>query len=236
MLGIRMIGAVSQRLGHQLPLTIFLERPTVQGMAQAIDQDLAALEFTPLVSMQTAGDHSPLFCVPGTGGSVLYLTDLARGFGKVGRPFYGLQAKGLDGNATPLDKIEEIAALNIATIRTVQPYGPYHLCGHSFGCWVALEMARQLVLAGEQVARLIVLDAGTPSGRDLSAMSGWDDSKWLVTVADTISHMYDKPLFLPMESIANLPWNDQISALADQLVAQQIIDSQNNVELVRGSV
>jgi thioesterase domain-containing protein/acyl carrier protein len=236
MLGIRMIGAVSQRLGHQLPLTIFLERPTVQGMAQAIDQDLAALEFTPLVSMQTAGDHSPLFCVPGTGGSVLYLTDLARGFGKLGRPFYGLQARGLDGHATPLDKIEDIAALNLTTIKTVQPQGPYYLCGHSFGCWVALEMARQLVLAGDQVARLIILDAGPPSGRDLSAMSGWDDNKWLMTVADTISHMYDKPLFLPMESIANLDWNDQISALADQLVSQKIIDSQNNVELVRGIV
>jgi len=236
MLGIRMIGAVSQRLGHLLPLTIFLERPTIQSMAQAIDQDLSALKFTPLVSMQTAGDHPPLFCVPGTGGSVLYLTDLARGFGKVGRPFYGLQAKGLDGNATPLDKIEDIAALNITTIKTVQPRGPYYLCGHSFGCWVALEMARQLVLAGDQVARLIILDAGTPSGRDLSAMSGWDNSKWLVTVADTISHMYDKPLFLPMESIANLHWNEQISALADQLVSQQIIDSPNNVELVRGIV
>ena len=236
MLGIRMIGAVSQRLGHQLPLTIFLERPTIQSMAQSIDQDLSAFKFTPLVSMQTAGDHSPLFCVPGTGGSVLYLTNLARGFGKVGRPFYGLQAKGLDGNATPLDKIEDIAALNISTIKTVQPQGPYYLCGHSFGCWVALEMARQLVLAGDQVARLIVLDAGTPSGRDLSAMSGWDNSKWLMTVAETISHMYEKPLYLPMESIANLDWNDQISALADQLVSQKIIDSQNNVELVRGII
>jgi hypothetical protein len=80
------------------------------------------------------------------------------------------------------------------------------------------------------------LDAGTPSGRDLSSMSGWDDNKWLMTVADTISHMYDKPLFLPMESIANLDWNDQISALADQLVLQKIIDSKNNVELVRGIV
>lgn len=236
MLGIRMIGAVSQRLGHLLPLTIFLERPTIQSMAQAIDQDLSALKFTPLVSMQTSGVHPPFFCIPGTGGSVLYLTDLARGFGKLGRPFYGLQAKGLDGNATPLDNIEDIAALNIATIKTVQPHGPYYLGGHSFGCWVALEMARQLVLAGEHVARLIILDAGTPSGRDLSDMSGWDDSKWLITVADTISHMYDKPLFLPMESISNLPWNDQIRALAEQLVHQKIIDSHNNVELVRGIV
>ena len=236
MLGIRMIGAVSQQLGHLLPLTIFLERPTIQSMAQAIDQDLSALKFTPLVSMQTSGEYPPFFCVPGTGGSVLYLTDLARGFGKLGRPFYGLQAMGLDGHTKPLNKIEDIAALNIATIKNIQPHGPYYLGGHSFGCWVALEMARQLVLEGECVARLIVLDAGTPSGRDLSAMNGWDDSKWLVTVADTISHMYDKPLFLPMESIANLPWNDQISALAEQLVNQNIINSKNNVELVRGIV
>jgi thioesterase domain-containing protein len=236
MLGIRMIGAVSQRLGHLLPLTIFLERPNIQSMAQAIDQDSSALKFTPLVSMQTIGELPPFYCVPGTGGSVLYLTDLARGFGKLGRPFYGLQAKGLDGHAKPLDNIEDIAALNIATIQTVQPHGPYYLGGHSFGCWVALEMARQLVQAGEQVARLIILDAGTPSGRDLSEMSGWDDSKWLITVADTISHMYDKPLSLPMERIANLSWNDQISALAEQLVNQKIIDSHDNVELVRGIV
>jgi len=47
-------------------------------------------------------------------------------------------------------------------MRSVQPHGPYHLAGHSFGGLVALEMAHQLRAAGEQVALLAILDSYPP--------------------------------------------------------------------------
>jgi thioesterase domain-containing protein len=46
----------------------------------------------------------------------------------------------------------------VADIRMQQPRGPYYLGGASFGGTVALEMAQQLVAAGEEVALLIQFD------------------------------------------------------------------------------
>jgi thioesterase domain-containing protein len=43
-------------------------------------------------------------------------------------------------------------------MRRAQPAGPYHLGGWSFGGVVAVEMARQLRAAGEEVALLAILD------------------------------------------------------------------------------
>jgi thioesterase domain-containing protein len=78
------------------------------------------------------------------------------------QPVYGLQALGLDGGREPLRKIEDMAAAYVEVIRTVQPKGPYHLGGYAIGGWVAYEMARRLVQAGEQVALLAELATGVP--------------------------------------------------------------------------
>jgi thioesterase domain-containing protein len=53
----------------------------------------------------------------------------------------------------------------------MQPAGPYHLLGHSFGGWIALEIARQLIEAGAVVAPVVLVDTQAPrvhghAGRD----------------------------------------------------------------------
>lgn len=47
----------------------------------------------------------------------------------------------------------------MAELRAVQPHGPYHLFGWSFGGIVVQEMAVQLHESGEKVALLTILDA-----------------------------------------------------------------------------
>jgi thioesterase domain-containing protein len=47
-------------------------------------------------------------------------------------------------------------------LRTVQPHGPYLLGGFSGGGITAYEMARQLEVAGERVALLVMLDTPVP--------------------------------------------------------------------------
>jgi thioesterase domain-containing protein len=51
-----------------------------------------------------------------------------------------------------------MAADYIEQIRAIQPTGPYHLLGWSFGGIAAHEIAVQLRAAGEKVAALIILD------------------------------------------------------------------------------
>jgi thioesterase domain-containing protein len=57
-----------------------------------------------------------------------------------------------------LTTIEEMAAHYLNEIRRVQPNGPYHFLGYSFGGIVVLEMAHQLHAAGEKVGMLGMLD------------------------------------------------------------------------------
>jgi thioesterase domain-containing protein len=51
-----------------------------------------------------------------------------------------------------------MAADYVALIRRIQPAGPYLLGGWSFGGQVAVEVARRLISAGEEVALLAIID------------------------------------------------------------------------------
>jgi thioesterase domain-containing protein len=74
------------------------------------------------------------------------------------RPFYGLQARGLDDKEAPNTSIEEMAADYLRSVRQAQPSGPYLLGGYSAGGLVAFEMARLLQEAGERVEVIILFD------------------------------------------------------------------------------
>jgi thioesterase domain-containing protein len=78
--------------------------------------------------------------VPGAGGNVIYLANLARSLG-ADQPFYGLQGVGFEGEAAPHRTVEEMATHYLRAIENVEPNGPYLLGGHSLGGWVAYEMA-----------------------------------------------------------------------------------------------
>ncbi len=109
-----------------------------------------------------ASDTAPFFCVHPVGGNVLAYAELARLLGS-DQPFYGLQARGLDGTVPPAESVEEMAAEYVKAIRSVQPAGPYRLGGWSMGGVIAYELARQLRAAGEQVALLALIDSYVPA-------------------------------------------------------------------------
>jgi thioesterase domain-containing protein len=103
---------------------------------------------------------------------VLWFRDLARCFAP-DHPFYGLQARGLDGIQEPFSRIEAMAAYYIDEIRRLQPRGPYFLGGASFGGAVALEMAQQLRQQGEEVALLAIFDQSPPNVKATTNDNPW---------------------------------------------------------------
>ncbi|AUX31437.1 MULTISPECIES: type I polyketide synthase [Sorangium] len=111
-----------------------------------------------LVPLQLSGQGTPFFCVHPAGGPVLCYADLARHLGN-DRPFYAIQARGLDDDGEPDDRIEIMAARYLEALRAVQPTGPYLLGGWSLGGLVAFEMARRLVGEGSRVASLTLIDS-----------------------------------------------------------------------------
>ncbi len=154
---VSLMAKIRQRFGRELSLASLFQGPTVEQQASLLRRNLVAQDTT-LMEIQPSGTHPPLFAVHPIGGSVLCYAGLAQRLGSE-QPFYGLQAVGLaPGDWT----IEGMSGSYLGAIRAVQPQGPYRLCGWSLGGVIAFEMARQLRLAGEDVALLALLDSRLP--------------------------------------------------------------------------
>ncbi|WP_220504664.1 thioesterase domain-containing protein [Microbispora sp. H13382] len=115
-------------------------------------------------------EHRPIFCWPGLGGYPMNLRTLAKSIDG-SRPFYGIQAKGINEGETPYATIGEMAAADADSIRRVQPVGPYTLWGYSFGARVAFETAYQLERSGETVDHLFLIAPGSPVLREAADLT-----------------------------------------------------------------
>ncbi|MCC5611553.1 condensation domain-containing protein [Nostoc sp. CHAB 5834] len=156
LLAMTLFACIEETFGQTLPLTTLLQAPTVEQLATLLRHE-AAPSWSSLIPLQSNGHKPPFFCIHGQQGSVLNLRDLAHYLGSE-QPFYGLQARGLDGKQAPHFRIEDMAAHYIQEIRTIQPEGPYFLGGNSMGGIVAFEMAQQLHQLGQTIAALVMFD------------------------------------------------------------------------------
>ena len=114
-----------------------------------------------LVPLKPTGEHPPLFARPGHNGDVFCYLALASHLDPR-QPLYGVEPRGLDGGSLA-DTVEEMAAFEVEQIRSLQAEGPYYIAGFCAGGAIAFESARQLVQAGEEVARVLLFGSPFPS-------------------------------------------------------------------------
>ena len=157
LLAVRLFAQIERAFGRNLPLATLFQAPTVKQLARMLREEGWPASWSSLVVIQGGGKRTPFFCIHAAGGNVLEYHDLSRLLGP-DQPFYGLQAKGLNGKEEPHTSIKEMAAHYLKEMRDVQPEGPYQLGGRSSGGTIAFEMACQLAAEGQQVSLLALLD------------------------------------------------------------------------------
>ncbi|MFF2045152.1 amino acid adenylation domain-containing protein [Kitasatospora sp. NPDC058170] len=175
LVAVALVNRVNREFGTGLPLQVLFGSPRLADLAARIDAEAdagsgadSAAPSSRLVPLHGAGAGSesgagrPVFCWPGLGGYPMNLRLLA---GTTGRPFYGIQAHGINAGETPYPTIREMAAADVAEIRRLRPEGPYSLWGYSFGARVAFEAAWQLERAGRQVTEVLLICPGNPEVR-----------------------------------------------------------------------
>jgi len=219
LLAVQLMARIHRRFSQNLPLASLFDAPTIEHQS-ALLRCAAPLAWASLVPIRTRGAQPPLFAMPGAGGNVIYFYELARLLGE-DQPFYALQATGLDGETMPHASVGEMAAHYAAEIRKVQPIGPWHLCGHSFGAWVGYETACLLAADTPGAARLMVLDMVAPVLDLPLEADDNSDADWVEELAGVIGRMTGAQLDLPLESLRALDTTAMIALLAERLNAAQ---------------
>ncbi|MET9262182.1 amino acid adenylation domain-containing protein [Amycolatopsis sp. NPDC004079] len=161
--------ALARRAGLRLTVADVLTHGSVErlaALAERAEPDLADLPdpFAPLLPIRPTGSKPPLFCLhAGLGLSLPYLGLAAH---LPDRPIYGLQSPGISGTEQFPESVEQVAEDYLKHLRRIQPHGPYHLLGWSYGGLLAFELAVRLESEGETVGSLSILDSYPQDGSE----------------------------------------------------------------------
>jgi len=164
----RMLVEIEKKLGRRFTIGAVMGAPTIRELARLIDKPTPGRS---LVSLQPLGPDPTFIWLPGANGDVFVFRELARTLGP-DVPVIAFEPLGADGESTPLDSVEEIAARYVEELVQARPDGPYCLGGYCFGGFVAYEMAKQLDARGRRVRLLVLLDCDG----HWRTLSGWRDS------------------------------------------------------------
>ena len=161
LLAVEMFIQIQETFGVNLPLTSLFQKANIEHLANLIHRQHGFIKWSSLVEIQPSGSKPPLFCIHGLTGDVIWFSKLVP-FMDPDQPMWGLQSQGLDGVQKPLVTIEEMAALYIREIQSIQPIGPYYMCGYSFGGSLAFEIAHQMEQQGIGIGLLAIIDHASP--------------------------------------------------------------------------
>jgi amino acid adenylation domain-containing protein len=161
LLAMRLLAQVESKFGKAVSLSTLYKAPTVEKLASILRQDDWSNPCPSLMVIQPGMDRPPLFCIHILGRGLKFYRPLAKRLGPE-QPLYGLSIHLLERDDMPENQVETQAAYYIKEMRMIQPEGPYHLIGMSFGGKIAFEMARQLEIQGQKVASVVLLDTYAP--------------------------------------------------------------------------
>ncbi|MGH3916860.1 MAG: alpha/beta fold hydrolase, partial [Pseudonocardiaceae bacterium] len=201
-----LVSRIRSVLGVELGVSALFEAPTTAELARLMDTGTQQDAFDVLLPLRPHGTRAPLFCIHPAGGVSWCYAGLLRDL-HPHQPVYGLQARGLAHPGPLSATLDDMVTEYTDRIRGVQPTGPYHLLGWSFGGTVAHAIAVRLQHQGESVALLAILDSSPfDSRRGVRPLLG--DQELLTLLLEVVGHT-------PVEEDRPLNVSDVVAILRD---------------------
>jgi amino acid adenylation domain-containing protein len=154
---LELIVEIERATGRSLPLGALYQSSTIEGLAEELQKQDGISSASCLISLQTRGSKPPFILIHTTPGDILGYGNLVYHLG-VDQPCYGFQSLGMVDPNQSHTSIEDMATYYLARLREFQPKGPYYLGGWCYGGVIAVEMARQLLEAGQTVGLLALFE------------------------------------------------------------------------------
>ncbi|WP_229017593.1 non-ribosomal peptide synthetase [Xanthomonas translucens] len=210
-----------------------------QSVACALGSDDAkpvSVIYQPALPLCTAKarPQRSVVCVPGAGDSVTGFVDLSSALGEACNVI-GMQPRGTDGCQLPFGSVELAAQRYLDALpASTANAAPLHLIGHSFGGWVAYEMALRLHALGRPAASLTLIDTSPPSQaggpQDCSRDTIVDD------FLDALQLRLHAPLGIDRQTLHHLDQEALLQALHRLMVEHGLLPPRSQPDTVRGSL
>lgn len=172
LLAVRLCSQIQKRIDRKVTLSALFQSLTIEKLARRIIDEEWIGESTPVVcihSVDGGTTYPPLFFIHILGTGLKFCRPMVRHLSPE-LPVYGLSIHLLEEYPPEGFRTEELASLYVREIKRIQPRGPYLLAGISYGGIIAVEMARKLRAAGEDIRLLALFDTRLPGA--LHAASG----------------------------------------------------------------
>ena len=209
-----------------------------QGLARAMIPTAPIVRPSPptgsLMCLQTGTGPSSLYCIPGAGASIVDFVPLSTHMGR-SVALHAFQPRGLDGEQLPRTTVEATARAYVRELQASCPRGDVHLVGHSFGAWIAFEMALQMQAAGRPPARLTLIDSEPPGihtriGREYGRVDALCE---LVALYEEASQ---QDMRLSRADFEKSAATDHMQLLHSRMIAAGLLPPRSSSELLKGTI
>ncbi|MGW9209751.1 non-ribosomal peptide synthetase [Embleya sp. NPDC055664] len=163
LLATRLSARIRKQFDVDIPLRTIIKYPTVAELAS-----LVLIGGIPLDNADPFAVVLPLNTDPGTGKEPLWFFHGGGGLGWAyfsfvthvrERPAYALQSRGSDGVDKLAGSVEEMVEDYVTEMLKIQPEGPFHLIGWSYGGTLVQAVAELLDRRGHRIALAAILDS-----------------------------------------------------------------------------
>ncbi|KWE46171.1 thioester reductase [Burkholderia ubonensis] len=230
------VGGVAPALGRAIAHALQDERRAAAGGGEQNAHPPEA-SYSPHLPIQrgTPG-RQPVVLIPGAGDNVATFLPFTIA-AEPGWPMHGLQPRGLDGVLAPYVSVDAAATAYLPVVERLaaDARAPVHLIGHSFGGWVAMEIACRLQASGRPPASLTIVDTEAPaSAGRLGRQYTFASVVW--NLARALEQATGRPLGIERDALFRADRRGQWAMLHREMVDARIIRSGSGPRDVQGIV
>lgn len=177
---------------------------------------------------------APYFCLAGAGANVTDFVPFSLAIDD-STPVFGLQSRALYEEQIPFGSVESAARHYVDVINSNYSTGSLHLIGHSFGGWLAYEMATYLQAAGREVSSLILFDCDAP-GQSKIIGREYTRSEAILQYVAILEQAAGQSLELGIDSFANISCEDHLVLLHRKMVDVGLLPRKSSPSHLRSPV
>jgi len=220
-----------------------VEMPRVEELGKALS---AALELgsnragckrgrqgeLPMVIQTGVGDPEQVVCFPGAGAQVTDFVHFGAALGRLWS-LYGVRHQGLDLELPPHSSVESAADTFMERLDSLTLRKPVHLVGHSFGGWIAFEVANRLRSIGKPVASLTLIDSESPG---LGERKEYTSTEALLEFIGIVEQSRGTTLGIERRTYEQCGAKKQIAMLHAAMVRRNILPKRTIPDVLHGPI